>query len=222
MNKRMEMIAQMIPQGEIVADIGTDHAQCCILLAQEGKSTKLYACDLRQGPLEMAKTHIAQAHLESMITPILSNGFAHVPHDITTAVIAGMGFCTVQQILLDAMERARELRHLLIQVNDDPISARAWLAACGFVIQQEELVKDRGKFYVVMDVKAQTDPFAYEDTALILGPLLLKRRQEPLIQEWIKNQLEQLQKIQAQAGQLTPRQQRLLQVYLQLTNTLSS
>ena len=63
---RLEKIASFVEAGSVVADIGTDHGYLPICLVQRGISPKAYAFDLRRGPLERARDHIAQAGLQDL------------------------------------------------------------------------------------------------------------------------------------------------------------
>ena len=54
-------MAEKIKQGEIVADVGTDHGYIPIYLLQEKRIPKAIAMDINAGPLERAKLHIAEA-----------------------------------------------------------------------------------------------------------------------------------------------------------------
>ena len=57
---RLKQIADMVPQGFSVADIGTDHGYLPIYLVVKGISPCVLACDLRPGPLERAKAHVRE------------------------------------------------------------------------------------------------------------------------------------------------------------------
>ena len=48
-----------MPEGSVVADIGTDHGYIPIYLCKEGKIERALAVDVKEGPLERAREHIA-------------------------------------------------------------------------------------------------------------------------------------------------------------------
>ena len=55
-------------------DIGTDHGYVPIYLVREGLAEHAVAMDVRKGPLERAKAHVAEAGLENRIDVRLSDG----------------------------------------------------------------------------------------------------------------------------------------------------
>ena len=67
MNLRLNKLAEMVDPGSRLADIGTDHAYLPIKLVQEGKVAFAIASDVAAGPLQNAKTDIAEAGLGQQI-----------------------------------------------------------------------------------------------------------------------------------------------------------
>ena len=89
---RLKAIADCVPEGTIVADIGTDHAFLPVELIASGKIKRAYACDIGTGPLEHARATVVEAGLQAQISLILTPGLEKVPQDAQVAVIAGMGW----------------------------------------------------------------------------------------------------------------------------------
>ena len=157
-NTRIETIADMVKEGMVVADIGTDHALLPILLVQNNKSTKVYACDIAEGPLASAKTNIEKYHYSSLIQTILSNGFEHVPADSEVAVIAGMGYLTACGILDAAMHRLPSFKQIILEINRDPDEMRKWISSHNFTIVEERYVHERNHDYVIMSFTCEYHP----------------------------------------------------------------
>ena len=151
MSLRIRKLAELVRPGLIPADIGTDHGLLPILLLEQGKAEKAYACDVAEGPLSQARENIAKHHLEGKVIPIRSNGFDEVPPDADAAIIAGMGCHTAIMIMEKAEERISRLSQLILQVNDEVPLLRRWLADHSFVIARELTIEDRGHFYTVLD-----------------------------------------------------------------------
>ena len=59
LSKRLELIANEVKKGAKVADIGTDHAYIPIYLVQNDIAQRVYACDIKEGPLLSAKENIS-------------------------------------------------------------------------------------------------------------------------------------------------------------------
>ena len=110
---RLKAIADCVPEGTIVADIGTDHAFLPVELIASGKIERAYACDIGTGPLEHARATVAEAGLQAQISLILTPGLEKVPQDAQVAVIAGMGWMTAKEILENDFERLGQFQRIL-------------------------------------------------------------------------------------------------------------
>lgn len=148
---RLEKIASFVEAGSVVADIGTDHGYLPICLVQRGISPKAYAFDLRRGPLERARDHIAQAGLQDRVMLRLSDGLSGLkPDEADTVVIAGMGGALIDRILERSQETAQAARTLILSPQSEPWKVRERLDAMGFYIDLEHYLEEDGKYYVVM------------------------------------------------------------------------
>ena len=86
LSDRLESIIDMVPRGEICADIGCDHGFTSIELVRRGISPSVVASDLREGPLASARENIKNAGLEEKIKLMISDGFdAYTPGEVNTA-----------------------------------------------------------------------------------------------------------------------------------------
>ncbi len=189
----MLAIAGAVEKGLVAADIGTDHAQLPILLVKNGICPKVYACDVRRGPLAMAEENIRREELTDRIPVILSDGFREVPDDCECAVIAGMGYYTAVGILEEAEDRLGNLKQIIVQVNNDEYRFRAWLSSKHYSIRNELLIYENGKDYaaVVFDTKTH-EPYSYEEQ--LLGPCLIST-QKPAFTAYCTRKAEHIKKI---------------------------
>ncbi len=192
MNLRIEKIADMVNQGVIAADIGTDHAFLPILLIQKNKAEKVYACDISEGPLLAAQRNIARYGYTEKIPTILCNGFEGIPDDIECAVIAGMGYYTAAMILENAMGRLSKLKQIIVEVNRNTADMRRWISDHHFTIDQEVLITDRGFDYIAFSFHtAYHEPLSEEE--ILCGTELL-RKQEGYI-DYCQRQIDQIEMI---------------------------
>lgn len=175
MNKRIEKIAEMVKKSAVVADIGTDHALLPILLVINKKAEKVYACDNKKGPLESAIHNIQTHHLEDSIIPILSDGFEKVPDDAKTAVIAGMGYYTVESILRNGEKRLPAFQQIIIEVNDNTVLLRKWISDHQYTIDDEILIEDHGHSYIAVSFTANHGKKLSEEE-IYLGPILTQKK----------------------------------------------
>lgn len=200
---RLRTLAEMITPGSIVADIGCDHGFLSVYLVQQGISPHVIAADVRKGPLEGAKLHIAQAGLESYIETRLSDGVkALLPGEAQTMVCAGMGGRLMQQILTDCPDTVAAFRELILQPQSELYEFRKFLRRQGWTVLDEKIVWEDGKYY--FPIKAGTagkKELEQEDSRLQrlydkYGRLLLLRR-EPVLKEYLQRCLEECRRVEA-------------------------
>lgn len=184
MNQRILAIAKMLEKGTCMADIGTDHAKLPIYLVKNGIFEKAYACDIADGPLNIAKEAIALDQLEDKIPCILSNGFENVPNDIDACVFAGIGYYTARDVLDAAIDRLDSIEQIIVQVNNDSDKLREYISEHQWTIVDEVLIKDRKHYYVA--IKLSTKKHApYTKKEQIIGPILMEKGGD-LFEEYAK------------------------------------
>lgn len=150
---RLQLLADWVPQGAKLADIGTDHAYLPVWLTLQGRLQCAIASDLRKGPLERAR-ETGRTYGAGNIDYRLANGLADVkPEEADVIAIAGMGGETIAAILQAAPWTADGQHTLLLQPMTKDHELRRYLMDHGYCITREALVYDRGTIYPVMEVK---------------------------------------------------------------------
>ena len=152
LSPRLQLLADWVPRGARIVDVGTDHAYLPVWLAVNGRVSFAIASDLRKGPLERAKETGARYGAEN-VDYRLCNGLAAIcPEEVDTISIAGMGGETIAAIL-EAAPWTRDARYtLLLSPHTKSEILREWLADNGYAIRRETLVDDRNTLYPVMEV----------------------------------------------------------------------
>ena len=151
---RLQLLADWVPQGTRLADVGTDHAYLPVWLSLQGRVTCAIASDLRKGPLERARLTGSTYGAEN-IDYRLCNGLADIRgEEVDVVAIAGMGGETIAAILAAAPWTADGKHTLLLQPMTRSAQLRSFLMDNGYEITREALVRDRGTIYPVMEVKA--------------------------------------------------------------------
>lgn len=201
LSKRLSAVADLIPDGTVLADVGTDHAYIPIALVEEGKIPRALAMDINQGPLARAEENIRSHGLEEKIETRLSDGLEKMKQgEADTVLIAGMGGLLTVRILSSKREVLGDTT-LVLQPQSDLPSVRGWLAEEGYVITAEDLVLEDGKYYPMMRAqkygemseakdrnKKNADDFSFKygagqekaEQELRYGPLLLEKK-HPLL-----------------------------------------
>ena len=154
---RLRMVADLIPAGARLADIGTDHAYLPAALIQEGKIPGAIAADLRQGPLSRAKETVREYGLTGKVAFRLCNGLAGIRPEETDAVaIAGMGGETIAEILAAAPWTRENNVPLVLQPMSSMDDLRRWLEENGYRILTESLAREGETIYTALLVGAGT------------------------------------------------------------------
>lgn len=151
---RLQLLADWVPQGARLADVGTDHGYLPVWLALRGRIAFAIASDLRKGPLERAK-ETGRIYGAEHIDYRLGNGLAGIcPEEADVIVIAGMGGENIVSILEAAPWTADGAHTLLLAPHTKAEELRRFLMENRYEILREELVYDRGTIYPIMEVTA--------------------------------------------------------------------
>ncbi len=151
LSQRLLVIANFVPRGSTIADIGTDHAYLPIYLVTEGVCPKGIGVDVHQGPFEAAMRAVQEAGLADKIAVRLGDGLAVVqPGEADVVVIAGMGGGTIRGILEAGPQVVAGLKRLILQPMVDSAHLREWLICNGWPIADEELVEEEGRLYEII------------------------------------------------------------------------
>ena len=154
LSPRLQLLADWVPQGVRLADVGTDHAYLPVWLTLHGRVTSAIASDLRKGPLERAR-ETGRTYGAEGIDYRLGDGLAFIrPEEADTIVIAGMGGENIASILAAAPWTADGQHTLLLSPHTKAEELRLFLMDHGYAIRREALVRDRGTLYPVMEVTA--------------------------------------------------------------------
>lgn len=190
LSKRLAEIAKLVPQGEIVVDIGTDHAYLPLFLVEEGVCPKAIAVDINEKPYQIAKKAVSQKNLNQKIDVRLGNGLEPLlPGEAKSIIIAGMGGNTIISILEEAEDVLKEASCLIIQSMAYIDTLRLWLFSHNWYFEKEILVKDSGKLYIIIVAKPgkEKEKDIYK---LKWGPRLLESKGD-LLKEYLEKLLEE-------------------------------
>lgn len=182
LSKRLQAISDMVSEGNRLVDIGTDHGYIPIDLLKKGRIVSAIAMDVREGPLKRAEDHIQAYCLEDKAVCRLSDGFSmYQKGEADTAVIAGMGGALMAHILEAGADKLPE--ELVLQPQSEWYKVRKFLQEHDYRIAEEEMLKEDGKYYVVIKaVSGQEEPLS--ETEILYGPFLLAKR-HPVLQEYL-------------------------------------
>ena len=167
LSPRLRCIAELVPPGAALADVGTDHGLLPLHLLLSGTIVSAWASDIRPGPLSRAEQNRKKYGAETMRC-VLCDGLTGVdPGSVDTVVIAGMGGETITAILAASPWAYRD-RTLILQPMTKPEILRAALSEHGMRIYAERLVEDAGKLYAVLCARPG-EPEALSEAELYIG-----------------------------------------------------
>lgn len=205
--KRLETIIERMPDAGCLADIGCDHAYVAIEAVRRGRAARAFACDVRKGPLQQAAEHILCAGLAGKIETRLSDGLEKVaPGEADTVVIAGMGGPLMERIL---QGRLGDFAHFVLSPQSEIPHFRRFLLAEGMQIDEETMLIDEGKYYVILNVSQRADAaasdsmYVTEEDFLYGGRLL--RRLDPVLKSFLEKEKTRYEGILRQTDSLEVR-----------------
>lgn len=177
---RLQAVADRV-SGEVLADIGTDHAYLPAYLLQNGKISGAIAADLRPGPLARAKFTAREAgcRMEFRLCDGLT-GFRRGEADVI--VLAGMGGENIARILAGAPWSDWTGIQLILQPMSTQPELRRWLWTHGFVISWEKLVQEGETLYVIQGVEAGREK-SFTSAELWAG----RQSRDPLRGIWLEH-----------------------------------
>lgn len=205
--KRLETIIERMPDSGCLADIGCDHAYVAIEAVRRGRAARALACDVRKGPLQQAAEHILCAGLAGKIETRLSDGLEKVaPGEADTVVVAGMGGPLMERIL---QGRLGDFAHFVLSPQSEIPHFRRFLLAEGMQIDEETMLIDEGKYYVILNVSqraaaASSDTMYVTEEDFLYGSRLL-RRLDPVLKSFLEKEKTRYEGILRQTDSLEVR-----------------
>jgi tRNA (adenine22-N1)-methyltransferase len=183
LGSRLQAVADSIPAHcRSMADIGSDHAALPVYLLQTGRIDRAVAGEYREGPWGRAQEAVRAAGLEQQIVVRSGDGLAVLePGEVDVVVLAGLGGDVITAILQDPA--APTFPYWIIQAMTRAHIVRQFLAASGGIIAAERLVRERGRFYTVMQVRPGGSAYELTSAELEWGPLILRQR-DPAAREY--------------------------------------
>ena len=206
LSSRLQKIADYIPTGSRVIDVGTDHAYIPIWLLQTGRSDTVTAADVRPGPLSRAKSDAEKAGVSDRLQFVLTDGLCGISPDMVDCIIiAGMGGETIIGIL-QAAPWALD-KHLILQPQSKINELRDWLGENGCAIGDASLVYDTGRIYLVWNVCRGS-----MRSAPAVDPVLIEKR-DKLLKPYAEDQIKRLRKqLSGKESAVVPGQEEISQL----------
>lgn len=153
LSDRLQLLLEQVPEGSVLADIGSDHALLPVAAVQSGRAAAAIAGEVNAGPYEAANRGVAEAGLSRQIAVRRGDGLEVLePGEADCITIAGMGGSLIAAIL----ERGQKLgklagvKTLALQPNVGEDILRRWLLSRGWVLTAEHILEEDGKIYEIL------------------------------------------------------------------------
>ena len=171
-DKRLSAAAELVRQGAVFADIGTDHALLPVFLCKTGKLSRAVAADINEGPLAAAKAQVTAENLTSLIDLRLTDGLTGLEGEgVTDIAICGMGGELIVSILSRAPFVKDSRIRLILQPMTHAADLRRYLANEGFRIVEERTVYASEKCYFCFAAEYTGVPYTITRTEAAFGRL---------------------------------------------------
>lgn len=199
MSLRLTTLANMVSKGLSVVDVGCDHGFLSIYLIQNGICPHVIAMDVRRGPLSKAEEHVKFYGLNKYIQTRLSDGLKEFKlGEADACVCAGMGGPLMAQIISESSEKAHSFKEMILQPQSELEDFRDFLIINKYLILDEEILVEEGKYYFIFKVKYSPETEYVHDEKDELykrfGRNLLEKK-HPVLKEYLLYRMGVMQKI---------------------------
>lgn len=202
LSKRLQRVAEYIPDGAVIADIGSDHAYLPCYAVLNHIASRAIAGEITDGPFLSAKQQVEKLNLSSHISVRQGDGLEVIQKgEVDAITIAGMGGSLIAHILESGKDKLTGKERLILQPNIHAIHIREWLHKEGYALVSEKILEEDGKCYEVLAAEAGDKDAAYEgfsfEAGMLVGPFLAKEKNAVFMKKWTQ-ELEHTENIYEQ------------------------
>lgn len=197
LSNRLNSILLQIEPCETLCDIGSDHALLAIEAIKQSIVDRVICVENKKGPFMRGLDNVKKHKLEDKIEVILSDGALNVTKQCDAWVIAGMGAETIIKIIEDSIDKAKQVKQLILQPQSKLPFFRKKMNEIGFLCKNETLLLD-DKFYHVFSYHYQKDLLPISEREINIGFISLKKNPQLYLQ-WVKENILKLEPISKQS-----------------------
>ncbi|ESU30635.1 hypothetical protein G3A_21155 [Bacillus sp. 17376] len=189
LSDRLEAVANNIPKGASLADIGSDHAYLPCNVVKKGAVPMAVAGEVAEGPFQSALEQVQEENLTDKISVRKGDGLEVIQlGEVDCITIAGMGGTLISTILEKGKSKLEGVSRLVLQPNVGSFAVRRWLIDNGWELIKEEILEEDRKIYEIL-VAEKGDPMnPYQhgnlEIGILFGPFLLKEKPVVFKEKW--------------------------------------
>lgn len=170
LDARLGSAAELVRQGAVFADVGTDHAHLPIFLLESGRISRAVCSEINSGPLASAARNVEEHGLSDRVELVLTDGAAELSgRGITDYAVCGMGGELIASIVESAPQLAERGIRLILQPMTKQELLRAALYRMGYEIISESYSSAEGKYYVTLLAEYRAEARNLTPTEAYLG-----------------------------------------------------
>ncbi len=196
LSERLIRVADYVPKGAKVADIGSDHAYLPCYLCLQDETASAIAGEVNEGPYQSARNQVERVGLTKRIDVRKGNGLEVLQAgEVDVITIAGMGGSLITTILDQGKEKLEGVSRLILQPNVGADAIRIWLRRHSWFLIEEEILEEDEKIYEILVAVRGDDSTIYQEDInrkLLLGPYLMQERNDAFQKKW-RNEVDKLE-----------------------------
>ena len=192
-SSRLTKIAELIKNDHDVADIGSDHGLLLILLNNRKFPKKVLGVENKVGPYKNLEKTVLSINNPNFSSN-LSSGLKKVDINYQTIVIAGMGFATIKEIVLDDIKKGHKRETFIIDCHTNQNEVRSFFYELGYKIENEVLIYEDKIYYDIIKFVLNNDNTVYSNLELTYGPYNIKRKSDVFL-KMCSEKIEKLENI---------------------------
>ncbi|MGM0900107.1 MAG: tRNA (adenine(22)-N(1))-methyltransferase [Bacillota bacterium] len=188
LSDRLATVANYIPKGSRIADIGSDHAYLPCHMVKKGAVRYAIAGEVAEGPYQSALKQVQLEGLTESIVVRKGDGLEVIEAgEVDCITIAGMGGTLITSILEAGKDKLVNVERLILQPNVGAHAIRRWLSEHHWKLVSESILKEDGKIYEVLVAQngiGEAVDSDVDELELLFGPYLLKEKNEAFRDKW--------------------------------------
>ena len=116
--------------------------------------------------------------MENRIKIVQSDGLDSSNEKVDTVVLSGLGSNTIVNILKKGKEKLNTVNNIIVSTNNDYYYLRKNVLKLGYYIQDEKIVLDKGKYYIIILFNKGENKEKYSKLDLKYGKKLNNKNDE--------------------------------------------
>jgi tRNA (adenine22-N1)-methyltransferase len=178
LSRRLRAVAGLVPSGAYPVDVGAGGGRLPLWLLHAGQVRR---CIATERTASVGAALAGLGHVAGLVVR-LGDGLAALrPEDRPDVlVLSGLGARSMLRIFQDGGDLLLRFRRLVLQPQTEAGRLRTWLVERGHSIVDERMVRERGRFYVVIAAEPRPGagppkhPGLSADDLMQVGPCLVR------------------------------------------------